>query len=112
MSMLNKIKTRLQTEAETHSETTRQLETLQLQLCELQQMVGNSSEKYIVMRINTLCASNNIDTCIGMKLAKRMTRVYLIGVLLSLAHFHLVRTMKCGLYTQGQVSDAAQTRPL
>ena len=25
-----------------------------------------------------------------------MTRVYFVGVLLSLAHLHLVRTMKCG----------------
>ena len=35
-----------------------------------------------------------------MKLAKGMNRVYLMGVLLSLAHLHLVRTMKCGLHTQ------------
>ena len=42
-------------------------------------------------------------TSIEMKLAKRMTRVYLVGVLSSLAHLNLVRTMKCGLYTQGQV---------
>ena len=45
-------------------------------------------------------------------LAKRMTRVYFMGVLLSLAHLHLLGTMKCGLYTYGQVSDAAHTRPL
>ena len=56
-----------------------------------------------------ICASNNIDTSIVMKLAKTITRVYLMGVLLSLAHFHLVRTMKCGLHTQGQVSDAVHT---
>ena len=58
MSMLNKIKTRLQMEAETHSETTRQLETLQMQLCELQQMVGNISAKYICIRINRLYVSD------------------------------------------------------
>ena len=52
-----------------------------------------------------ICANNNIDTSIEMKLAKMMTRVYLMGVLLSLAHLHLFRTMKCGLHTQGQVSD-------
>ena len=58
------------------------------------------------------CASNNSDTSIGTKLAKRMTRVYLMGVLLSLAHLHLVRTIKFGLYTKGQFSDTAHTRPL
>ena len=52
-----------------------------------------------------ICASNNIDTSLEMKLGKGMTRVYLnlMGVLLSLAHCHLVRTMKCWLYTHGQV---------
>ena len=35
-----------------------------------------------------------------------------MGVLLTLAYFHLVRTMKCVFYTDGQVSDAAHTGPL
>ena len=39
MSMLNKIKKRLQSEAETHSETQRELEAMKMQLFELQQMV-------------------------------------------------------------------------
>ncbi|KAK2166761.1 hypothetical protein NP493_1306g00020 [Ridgeia piscesae] len=39
MSMLNKIKKRLQSEAETHSETQRELEAMKMQLLELQQMV-------------------------------------------------------------------------
>ena len=48
-----------------------------------------------------------------MKLAKWMTtRVYLMGVLLSLAHLHLVRTLKCALRTQGQVSDTASAGPM
>ena len=58
-----------------------------------------------------VCASNNIDTSIVMKLAKRMTRVYLMGVLLSVAHGHLVRSMKCGLHPHGQVSDIAPAGP-
>ena len=47
-----------------------------------------------------------------MKVAKRMTRVYLMGMLLSPAYFNLVLTMKCGLYAQGQDSDATHTCPL
>ena len=47
------------------------------------------------------------------EVGERMTRVYLLGVLPSLAHFHLARTMNCGLYyTQGQVCDAAHIYPL
>ena len=42
MSMLNKIKKRLQSEAETHSETQRELEAMKMQLLELQQMVGEN----------------------------------------------------------------------
>ena len=35
-----------------------------------------------------------------------------MGALLSLAHLHLVRTMKCSIYTQGQISDTAPVGPL
>ena len=65
-----------------------------------------------LVHVIIVCVRNNIDPNIEMELAKSMTRVYLIEVLLSLEHFHLVRTMKCGLYTQGQISDAPIQVPL
>ena len=64
MSMLNKIKTRLQTEAETHSETTRQLETLQMQLGELQQMVGNNAGQFLCTLICCMYPLHDVFVCV------------------------------------------------